>query len=46
MADRAKFIAGVTAGLGRTEVLSPTSITETAGFEDAATAKANAVKAS
>lgn len=46
MADRAKFIAEVTAGLGRTEVLTPTSIPETAGFENAATAKANADKAS
>ena len=46
MADRAKFLARVTAGLGRTEVLVPTSITETAGFEDAATAKVNADKAS
>ena len=46
MADRSKFLAIVTAGLGRTEVLAPTSITQTAGFEDAATAKAYADKAS
>lgn len=45
MADRATFIAGVTAGLGRTEVLSPSSITETASFEDASDAKAKADKA-
>jgi L-lactate dehydrogenase complex protein LldG len=46
MVDRAKFVAGITVGLGRTEVLSPNRVTETAIFEDATTAKNNADKAS
>ncbi len=42
MADRAKFIASVTASLGRSEVLAPPVDNSTAGFEDAAMAKFNA----
>lgn len=42
MADRTKFLAGVTASLGRTEILTPSADNATAGFDDHATAKTNA----
>ncbi len=45
MADRATFIASVTASLGRSEVLAPPSDTATAAFDDTATAKSNAEQA-
>ena len=42
MADRAKFVAAVTASLGRSDVLAPVADSATAGFDDVATAKTNA----
>ncbi|MBN4064202.1 lactate utilization protein [Dehalococcoides mccartyi] len=45
MADRATFIAEVTAALGRAEVVDPSIDHATAGFEDGTVAKATADKA-
>jgi len=45
MADRAEFLSKVTAGLGRSTILTPNADYSTAGFEDADTARANADKA-
>ncbi|NQW20894.1 MAG: lactate utilization protein [Chloroflexi bacterium] len=42
MADRAKFLAAVTASLGRTVVLVPNPDSATAGFDDGVLAKSNA----
>ena len=42
MADRAKFISIVTTGLGRDQIVAPSADSATAGFDDAAVAKANA----